>query len=297
MNMKRLVRKQRDNISLLKFLLPALILYALFVVYPFIKGLYYSFTDWDGMSQEAGWVGLKNYTKIFRDKDFLHTLAFTFRFTITTVVMQNVGALLLAVGLDSIAGKYRNTLRGVFYLPNIIAQSVVGFIWTFVFTKGFEGLYKVFGFEFLNWSWFGDGTLAFWVIVTVSNWIGIGYLMIIYIAGLQGIPENYLEASVIDGASPIQQFFKIKLPFIMPSIVIGIFTITMYGLRQFELVFFLTMGKPYNQTETLAFMIYQTAYNLYKFGESSAQAVVLLALSIIITVCEVYFLKKREVEA
>lgn len=297
MNIGKLIRNHQKNISLVKFLLPALILYCLFVIYPFINGLYYSFTDWDGMSPDAKWVGLKNYVKILGREDFLGTIYFTVKFTVTTVIMQNVGALLLAVALDSITSKFRNTLRGVFYIPNIMAQSVVAFIWTFVFTKGFESLYKIFGFEFLNWSWFGDGTLAFWVIVIVSNWIGTGYLMIIYIAGLQGIPQNFIEASMIDGANPIQRFFRIKLPFIMPAFVIGIFSITMYGFRQFDIVFFMTMGKPYGQTETIAFKIYQTAYDLFKFGESSAQSVVLLLFSVIVTFLEVYYLKKMEVEA
>lgn len=290
-------KKLHGNRSLLMFAWPAILLYVVFIFFPFLQGIYYSFTDWDGMSVWGEWVGLANYQKIFSNSgEFVDSLLFTLKFGIVTVVFQNVGAILLATALDRVM-RGKNFFRTIFFMPNVLAAVVVAFTWNFVFTKGFSALYEITGLEFLHWSWFGSSNLAFWVLVIVAQWLGMGYLMIIYVAGLQNIPRQYVEAARIDGAGAWKLFFKIKIPFLMPSIVIGVFTVTMNSIRQFDLVFLMTSGGPYQSTETLAFKVYQTAYNAFEFGEASAQAVIMFLLVAVVTFAEVAFMKRKEIEA
>ena len=277
------------------FVLPALTFLTTFIAYPFVRGVVYAFTDWSMLRPDYRFIGFDNFTSMFKDEYFVQSIKFTLKYAVLAVVFQNVGAIILAFILDRVI-MFKSFLRGVFFLPHVLAQVVVAFAWNFVFTKGFEGMYKIVKLPFLNWSWFGDPDRAFLAIMITAQWVFMGYLMVIYIAGLQNIDGNYLEASLIDGASRFQQIIHIKLPLLMPSIVIGVFTVTMFSIKQFDISFVLTRGGPYRSTETIAVNVYNQAYDAYKNGLACAQAIFLLLLVLTITFIEVRFLKKKEVE-
>ncbi|MBS6196337.1 MAG: sugar ABC transporter permease [Clostridiales bacterium] len=287
--MKTNKRQRKENMWLLAFAAPALILFSVFVVYPFFMGINYSFYDWDGVSPERIFVGLKNYASLFKSKYFVNAMLFTIKFTVVTVITQNLGALIIANLLDN-TRKCKNFLRGVFFVPNVLSGVIVAFIWSFIFTKVLPSLG-------MKLSWFSQADTAFWATVIVAFWLGTGYLTVVYLAGLSTVDTNIIEAALIDGANPWQMLFKIKTPLIMPSIIIGIFLVTMNGLKQFEIVFLMTSGGPYRSTETLALLSYNTAYAKHNFGQATAQAVVLFILVAVVTLIQLVVLKDKEVES
>lgn len=294
--MKNKKKTRRENLWLIAFCIPALVLFTLFVVFPFIMGLNYSLYDWDGISPDKIYVGMENYKKLFTSKYFLQALLFTTKFTVVTVVTQNLGALIIANLLDNTV-KFKNFLRGIFFVPNVLSGVIVAFIWGFIFTKVLPSLAQQTGWSFLEISWFSQSNTSFWATVIVAFWLGTGYLTVVYLAGLSTVDTNVVEAALIDGANPIQMLFRIKTPLIMPSIIIGLFLVTMNGLKQFEIVFLMTGGGPYRSTETLALLSYNTAYSRHSFGQATAQAVILFILVAVVTMTQVIVLKKKEVES
>lgn len=286
----------KENFWLMVFVLPALVLFSLFVVYPFISGIHYSLYDWDGISPEKLFVGIGNYKKLFTDKHFLSALWFTIKFTILTVITQNLGALIIASLLDSIT-KFNGFLRGVFFIPNVLSGVIVAFIWGFIFTKVLPSIGQQTGLDFLGTSWFSQSDTAFWSTIIVSFWLGTGYLTVVYLAGLSTVDTNVIESAKLDGVNPLQMLFKIKVPLILPSIIVGIFLITMNGLKQFEIVFLMTGGGPYRSTETLALLSYNTAYQKNNFGQATAQAIILFVLVAVVTTLQLTVLKGKEVES
>ena len=287
---------RRENKWLIIFCIPALILFTAFVVWPFIMGINYSLYDWDGVSPDKLFVGLDNYKEMFTNKHFLDALWFTVRFTVVTVITQNLGALIIANLLDN-TRHCRNLLRGVFFVPNVLSGVIVAFIWTFIFTKVLPSFSEMTGLDFLGISWFNQSGTAFWATVIVAFWLGTGYLAVIYLAGLSTLDTNLLEAAKIDGANAVQMLFKIKTPLILPSVIVGIFLVTMNGLKQFEIVFLMTGGGPYRSTETLALLSYNTAYQKHNFGEATAQAIILFVLVAAVTMIQLLVLKDKEVES
>lgn len=293
--MKKNQRNRKENKWLLIFTLPALILFTLFVVYPFFMGIGYSAYDWDGVSPEKIFVGLKNYKSMFVNKHFLGALWFTVRFTVVTVITQNLGALVIANLLDNVR-KGKNLLRGIFFVPNVLSGVIVAFIWSFIFTKVLPSISEVTGIKALGISWFSQSQTAFWATVIVAFWLGTGYLTVIYLAGLSTLDTNVLEAARMDGANAVQMLFRIKTPLILPSVIVGIFLVTMNGLKQFEIVFLMTGGGPYRSTETLALLSYNTAYSKHNFGQATAQAIILFVLVAVVTMIQLVVLKDKEVE-
>ncbi len=293
--MKKRIIGKRENFWLMVFVLPALVLFSIFVVYPFISGVHYSFYDWDGISPEKLYVGMENYKKLFTDKHFLDALWFTVKFTVLTVITQNLGALLIASLLDSVK-RFQGFLRGVFFIPNVLSGVIVAFIWGFIFTKVLPAIGEGTGLSFLNVSWFSQSQTAFWSTIIVSFWLGTGYLTVVYLAGLSTVDTNVIESAKLDGVNPVQMLFRIKVPLIWPSIIVGLFLITMNGLKQFEIVFLMTGGGPYRSTETLALLSYNTAYQKNNFGQATAQAIILFALVAVVTSIQLAVLKRKEVE-
>lgn len=288
--------QKRENMWLVLFAMPALILFTTFVVYPFISGVHYSLFDWDGISPDKVFVGMDNYGKLLTNKNFLSSLWFTIKFTVVTVITQNLGALIIANLLDNTV-KMKNLLRGIFFVPNVLSGVIVAFIWGFIFTKVLPAVSQQTGLEFLGVSWFSQAGTAFWSTIIVAFWLGTGYLTVIYLAGLSTVDTNVVEAARIDGANPWQMLFRIKAPLILPSVIVGIFLVTMNGLKQFEIVFLMTGGGPYRSTETLALLSYNTAYQRHNFGQATAQAIVLFVLVAAVTMVQLITLKGKEVES
>lgn len=294
MNVKK---KYKSTISLLMFIAPFTIIFSIFMLYPLSKGIVLSFTDWNGISPEMKFVGLKNYIEVFaKDSRFINSLKVTGLYTVCNVVFSNALGLLLAVFIER-SGKIKNVLRTLFFIPYILSLVVVGFTWKLMYTKVAADLYQIMGVGLFNVDFLGDSGIALLSVIMMSIWQGIGYYMLIYIAGLQSLDTAVLEAADIDGASEWRKFFRIKIPLLMPSLTICIFTSIADSLKVFDAVFVLTSGGPGYATETMALNIYNEAFgsaNLYGYG--MAKAVILAVIILIVSVIQLGYFKKKEVE-
>jgi raffinose/stachyose/melibiose transport system permease protein len=276
--------------------LPAVLLVIVFVIVPFVMSVTYSFTKWNGLDKVPAFTGLANYASLLKDADMAKTLAFTFKYMICVVVLTNIIALFLAVLLDSgIRGQ--RVLRTGLFLPYIISLIVVGFIWKFLLSKGFTSLFDLTHIKIFGLSWLGDGNLAFLSVVLVSVWQAIGFYIVIYVAGLQTVPKDVLEAATIDGAGNLRKFFRVTLPLIMASVTVCVFYSITNALKAFDVIFVLTEGGPGTATTSVALNIYQTAFVYSRFGYGTAQSVVLFLFILVVTVLQLTVFKSREVEA
>jgi raffinose/stachyose/melibiose transport system permease protein len=275
------------------FLGPALVFFFMIVIIPFIMGVYYSFTNWNGVSSQSRWVGLDNYIYLFTDdKEFLNSFNFTFRFTLVSGMLNNVLGLAFALLLTQ-SIKLKNLFRPILLLPNVIGGVILGFIWNFIFVAGFGGIAEATGWSFFG-GWLGDSMTGFWGIVVVSAWQGSGYLMVVYIAALMGIERDLVESARIDGASGFKLFRHIHFPLIMPAVTICVFLALTGGLRIFDVVFSLTSGGPFGSTKSVAYNIWDDFSGVY-YGLGTAKSVVLFLTVAFVSVAQVLLMKKKEV--
>jgi raffinose/stachyose/melibiose transport system permease protein len=276
---------------------PAIIVILVFVELPFLMSVAYSFTKWNGLDKVPQFIGLANYRELFTDDpDMAHAFVFTIAFTALMVLLTNVVAMLLAVVLDG-GIKGRNVLRAAFYLPNIISLIIIGYVWRFIFSKGFDSFLNATHAGIFGLSWLGDGKLAFFSVLAVSVWQSIGFYLVIYIAGLQTVPRDIIEASLLDGVGSGTRFWRITLPMIMPSVTVCVFYSLSNALKSFDVIFSLTSGGPGTATTSIALDIYKTAFGAGRFGYGSAKSVLLFLLIMVVTVLQVTVFKRREVEA
>lgn len=279
------------------FVGPAVLFFTIITIIPFLMGMYYSFTDWNGVSGDVSWVGIANFKAIFtNDSDFWSSFWFTVRFTVLGVILTNVVGFFLAYLLTKPL-KTRNVLRTIFFMPNVIGGLLLGFIWQFIFIKGFATLGDMTGWSFFNLPWLGDATTGFWAIVMVFVWQSSGYLMVIYIASLSNVSKEVLEAAEIDGASRMQVLRNIVVPLIMPAVTIGLFLAISWSFKMFDLNLSLTKGGPFKATESVAMNIYNEAFLNNRYGLGTAKALLFFLIVAIITVIQVRVTKSKEVEA
>lgn len=279
------------------FVGPALLFFTLIMIIPFLMGMYYSFTDWNGVSGNVSWVGFENFKSIFtNDHDFWSSFWFTVRFTVLGVILTNIVGFFLAYLLTKPL-KTRNMLRTIFFMPNVIGGLLLGFIWQFIFIKGFSTMGELTGLSFFNLPWLGDATTGFWAIVLVFIWQSSGYLMVIYIASLSNVSKEVLEAAEIDGASRMQVLRNIIVPLIMPAVTIGLFLAISWSFKMFDLNLSLTKGGPFKSTESVAMNIYNEAFLNNRYGLGTAKALLFFLIVALITVIQVRITKSKEVEA
>lgn len=293
---KRNMLQKKRVVSFLAFVLPAFILICITSLIPFLMNIYYSLTSWNGIDPEKNFVGLRNFVTLFQEKDFwTGPVVFTFKYAICYVILANIIALGMAL-LLVIKFKLANLLRAMFYIPNIISLVMVGYVWKFIFGMGFQDLYEKTGWEIFQLSWLGDSKLVFWSLLFVSLWQVVGFYCVIYIAGLQGVPDDVIEAATIDGAGRISKFFRITLPLIVPSITVCLFTSLLNALKVFDLPFVLTSGGPGGATTSISMDIYNEAFfnNLYGYG--TAKSLVFFVIIVVITMFQLKMTKSREVE-
>ena len=274
------------------FILPALFAFVLVVLVPAVKGFYYSFTDWNGIGKNAVFVGISNYGKLLSDSRFWNSFLFTFVFALCSVICMNaVGFGLAVLVTNKIKGA--NLARTVFFMPNLIGGILLGFTWQFIFVSIFEAIGKNTGMTWLQ-GWLSDQKTGFIGMLIVLTWQLAGYMMIIYIAQLESIPESYLEAAKIDGATAFQTFLKIKLPLVAPAFTIGLFLSISDSFKMFDQNLSLTAGGPANSTEMIALNIYNTAFKESKLGQAQAKA--FLIVVVVISVTQLILSKRKEVE-
>ncbi|KIL41654.1 ABC transporter permease [Gordoniibacillus kamchatkensis] len=278
------------------FLGPALLVYAVVMVVPFLLGLYYSFTNWNGVSSHIGWVQLQNYKTILTDDpDFGRSFWFTARFTVAVVAISNALGFAIAYLLSK-PMKTRNVLRTVFFMPNVLGGLLLGFIWRFILTQSFPAIGQATGIGFFKLAWLSTEATAFWGLVIVSVWQGAGYLMVIYIAGLTNVPSDMLEAAAIDGATGWQILRTIILPLIMPAVTVCLFLSISWTFKSFDLNFSLTQGGPFKSSQSVAMNIYYEAFKNNRYGLGTAKAFIFFVVVTVITMVQVSITKKREVE-
>lgn len=288
---------KNKNFILILFCLPALLLYSTFVLYPAIGGVWFSLTNWNGLDPTYGdYVGLSNYKELLGDENFIQSLKFTAKYTVYMVILQNVIALTLAIIIESLK-KGKNILRIIFFFPNMISMIIGGFIWMFIFTKVFPFLVDNAGLAILDHSWIANPQYSFYSILILSLWGSVGYLMIIYIAALQNIPTNLVEAAQIDGANKLQVIWHVVRPLIVNSITIGIFISLSASFKVFDQVYALTGGGPGRATQVVSLNIFMEAYYFRsRFGYASAKAVILFVIILFITGTQLFIMKRKEVE-
>ena len=283
----RLIRRPIQRMFWL-FLLPMTGAFCIGFVYPFLKGLFLSFCKFKTTSKWT-WVGLANYGKAFADESFRYSFGYTAVFAIVSLIIINVLAFAVAYALTQ-GIKGTNVFRTVFFMPNLIGGVVLGYIWSLIF----DGILK-------NYSTYltANGTYGFWGLVILVAWQQIGYMMIIYIAGLQNVPGDLIEAAQIDGANPWQALVRIKLPMVMSSVTICLFLSLTNSFKLFDQNLSLTGGEPNHASEMLALNIYNTFYTRsgpqWK-GIGQAKAVIFFVLVVAIALVQLRATRSREVQ-
>ena len=276
------------------FLLPTFAAFCIGFLYPFLKGIYLSFCKFK-LTSRTTWVGLENYVKALHDPSFLHSFWFTALFAITTLLLINILAFAVAYALTQ-GIKGTNLFRTVFFMPNLIGGIVLGYIWSMIF----DGILSRYSTSILL-----NSTYGFWGLVILILWQQIGYMMIIYIAGLQAVPEELLEAAKIDGASKWKTLWHVTIPNVMPSITICTFLALTNGFKLFDQNLALTAGRPFVQeggtvvktTEMLALNIYSSFYeNATNRGVGQAKAVLFFILVAAISLIQLRATRKKEVQ-
>ncbi|UQF19287.1 sugar ABC transporter permease [Vagococcus lutrae] len=275
------------------FITPVLIGLFSVVILPLIFGIYYSFTNWDGVIISE-FVGFQNYLNVFKDKGFTDALWFTTKFSIVAIILINIIGLGLAL-LVTQKFKGNNLLRTIFFMPNLIGGLILGFIWQFVFTKAFASIGTALGIESLK-VWLSTTQTGFWALVIVMCWQMSGYIMVIYISYLQSVDESLIEAASLDGANEWQKFWKIKFPMIMPGFTVSLFMTLSNSFKLYDQNLSLTGGGPYNSTQMVAMNIFNTAFAQNKMGYAQAKAIVFFVIIAVISLTQVYITKKKEVE-
>ena len=288
------ISSSKHGISYWGFVGPSLFAFSLVIIIPLILGIYYSFTDWNGISSTINWVGFENYIEAFSDTGFKQSFIFTAKFTVVAVLVINAIGFSLAL-LVTRESRISNLLRTIFFMPNLIGGLILGFIWQFIFVNVFNGLGDVLGQTWLM-GWLSNETTGFWGMVIIVAWQMAGYVMVIYVAGLQNVPPELNEAAKIDGANVLQRVRLITFPMIRPAFTVSLFLTLSNSFKLFDQNLALTNGGPGNATQMLALNIYQTAFSYNKMSLAQAKAVIFFVLVAIITLVQVYVTKKGEVD-
>ncbi|MFC4769785.1 carbohydrate ABC transporter permease [Effusibacillus consociatus] len=275
---------------------PTLFIFFTVLIVPFLYGIYLTFTNWDGVSATHSFVGWKNYMSVFQDSNFWTSMFLTVKYVVLTVVLINVVAFFLAYALTS-GVKGQSFFRAGFFIPNLIGGIILGFLWQFIFSNVLVYIGQHFPVGIFSTSWLADPDKAFWTLVIVTVWQYSGYMMVIYIAGLMNIPKDLLEAASIDGANGFVRLIKIVLPLLLPSIIVCVFLSLQRGFMVYDLNLSLTHGGPYKSTQLVSMYVYQKAFLSQQYGTGQSEAFILFLVVAAVTLFQVYFSKKQEVEA
>ena len=277
------------------FLIITLVIVAIFFCFntlPLIQGVIYSFTNYRGYGT-FDWVGLRNYIDLFRDSRVGHSYLFTFKYAIVCTIITNVISLILALGLNSkIRGK--SALRGIYFIPNVLGGLVIGYIFSFIFTYILPVIGQTLGIEVLSSSILANTKLAWLGIVVVGAWQAIAMNTIIYISGLQTVPEDVYEAGALDGATGWQKFRHLTFPLIIPFFSINLVLCMKNFLMVFDQIMSMTKGGPSQSTESISDLIYNNGMSGGQFGFQSANAVLFFVVIVIISAFQLKFTGSKE---
>jgi ABC-type sugar transport system permease subunit len=278
------------------FMLPAVLIFAVFFAYPVISSLFFSLHRWDGLNPEMKFVGLKNFSKMISDRHFWQALENTLKYAVLVTTIQNGLGLMLALAVSS---PFYRPARTLFLIPPLLSGIALGVIWKYMYapTGAINGLLSAFGLETWTQSWLGNPDLALYSLVITTFWKWTGMAMIIYLAGIQAIPTEIFEAGAIDGASVWQRFRHITFPLIAPAFTINIILSMIGSLKVFDIIFIMTQGGPGRATESLTTYIFNRAFEAKRFGYGTAIAVVMFAIILVLSLIQLRYLTRREVRA
>ncbi|MBR1607394.1 MAG: sugar ABC transporter permease [Clostridia bacterium] len=285
------------------FLAPTILAFLVVQIIPFIYGIYYSFTDWAGTGAATNMVGFENYVKIFQDKGFMHSFLITLEFTVLNVVAVNVVAFLISLLVTSeIRG--RNVYRAGFFVPNLIGGIVLGSIWQFIFSSILPSVGQALNIAGLSKSLITNTNTVMFTMVTVNTWQYAGYIMLIFVAAIQGIPKSVMEAAEVDGAPYWRRIRSIQIPLMANSFTISLFLTLTNSFKMYDVNVALTNGGPtglwnktiVNSSELLALNIYNTAFKYNKMAQGQAKAVIFFLVLVVFSVIQVSWNKSKEVE-
>ena len=286
------------------FLLPTLIAFIMVIIIPFILGIYYSFTDWQGTGAVSQMVGFENYKGIFQEAGFLHSFLVTLLFTVLNIITVNVVAFVISLLVTSeIRG--RNIYRAGFFVPNLIGGIVLGLVWQFIFSNILPSIGVSLGWEGLSKSLISNKDTVMFTMVTVNTWQYAGYIMLIYVAAIQGISKSVMEAAEVDGARYWTRVTRIQIPLMANAFTISLFLTLTNSFKMYDVNVALTnggpvsvfMGKPVQASELLALNIYNTAFKYNNMAQGQAKAVIFFIVLTIFSVIQVSWNKSKEVEA
>jgi raffinose/stachyose/melibiose transport system permease protein len=309
---KVLGKKGQDRLTFWLFLIPAGLPFIIMVIIPFILGAYYSFTDWAGRpTADVGWVGLQNYADLLTNsgaRHFIFAFTRTFIYAGLNVVLINIVAFLLALLVVNKL-KLQNIYRAGFFLPNLIGGLILGYIWQFIYNEA------LIASGIMNSSLIQNGDTALYALLVVVMWQYAGYIMMIYVAALQNVPQDLIEASKIDGAGALQRLRHVTLPLVAQAFTVAMFLTLTTAFKQFDTVVSLTQGGPatltpqwlidllnlggprsVQSTKLITLDIYETGYTQSDFALGQAKAIIFFLVLGIIALGQVYYSKKREVE-
>ena len=296
--------RQKRKLTEILFLLPTLIAFLMVIIIPFIFGIYYSFTDWQGTGAASKMVGFENYAAIFQDAGFLHSFLVTLLFTVLNIITVNVVAFVISLLVTSeIRG--RNIYRAGFFVPNLIGGIVLGLVWQFIFSNILPSIGQSLGWAALSKSLLTNKDTVMGTMVTVNTWQYAGYIMLIYVASIQGISKSVLEAAEVDGATYWTRVTRIQIPLMANAFTISLFLTLTNSFKMYDVNVALTNGgpttvfmmKPVQASELLALNIYQTAFKYNNMALGQAKAVIFFVVLTIFSIIQVSYNKSKEVEA
>ena len=286
--------KRRIRAQYASLVLPSLLVFTVGLILPMILGIFYSLTSWDGYTRELPFVGLQNFVRGLTDRQALDAWWFTIRFAFWNTLIQNACALLFAVILDT-GLKARTFYRTVLFLPALIPPIVAGFIWQHMYIDILPAFNTLLGTK-IDFRLFGKGGTVLSGVLIANNWQFVGYWMLIYLAGLQSIPQELYEAAFVDGAAFLARFFRITIPMLAPAFTICIVGITIGSLRVYDLLVSATQGGPGRASTSIIYHIYNTALNARQYGYGSALSILLVIFLLVIAVVQLGVLRRREIQ-
>lgn len=274
---------------------PAVVLFFVFMTLPALQGIYYSFTNYNGFGKSYDFVSFKNYFNLFQDDNVGNAYWFTFKFAIVVTILTNILSLLIALGLNAKI-KFRNFFRGIYFLPNILSVLIVGYIFNYLFSNVFPIWGQNLGINALSTNILGSESLAWIGIVIVAVWQSVALNTILYLAGLQTIPTTLYEASNLDGAGKWREFWSITFPLIAPFFTINMVLAMKNSLMVFDQIVALTNGGPGRATQSISHLIYTGGFEGGEYAYQSANSVIYFIVIAVISILQIRFLQRREMD-
>lgn len=290
---KRSTHRER-NITHFLYVLPNLLLYSLLSVLPIVLGLYYSFTDWNGISKKYNIVGLANYVKILSDRRFRKAVLFNLRYAAMLIICIMVLAVVLGLLLNSKI-KGQNAFRAIYFFPACISMLTIGLIANYIFFQGVPSIGNALGIEALQKNILSNRSLAIYGILITNVWKSVAIPTVLVISALQTIPKDITEAATIDGANGWHRFWKITVPYILPILSIIFVLVLKEGLMIYDLIMALTSGGPAGATESITLSIYRIGFEDMKFGYAISEAMLIAIVIAVISVIQIRFTDKRKI--